>query len=156
MGQRLATFKVTGSAVALALFADRELEYVELRHLMVDVGRATNTLRSFLGWTLEILKPNDAVVSAAKGRDQKADRYMSFIREFLNNCGLPVREVSVDDLLNNYAIPPVRTKAQLAKVALGIWPHLRGRGLQYPMLEAAAMGLYVQTDRVLTINAKHE
>ena len=62
--------------------------------------------------------------------------------------GIPVWKVTDKELLEAYATPALTQKHDLRLIARSLWPHVAKE--QLPALDAAIIGLYVQTERLLS------
>jgi hypothetical protein len=132
----------------LAIRVRRRSEYLDILHLCNEPEIVTGTVVRFLARVIENFTPADVVLGisrAAQGR--RVEALTKLIEEMLTGKGIPVWRVDDKIVLESYAIPRLRNKRQLLPILQSFWPHLPNR--QTGAFEAAALGLYLQVERLL-------
>lgn len=70
------------------------------------------------------------------------------VESLLRQQGIPIWKVADKDLLDSFATPALTQKHELRQIARSLWPQVAQE--QLPALDAALIGLYVQTERLLS------
>ena len=151
MQSRLAAFKVFRRSATAAIFSDRGLEFIDIKHLSNNPTSAGETVSRFVGWILESFHPE--LVALGTDEDDKKSRtemLTGIVESRLREQGIPVWKVSGKELLEAYATPALTQKHELRNIACSMWPQVAKE--QIPALDAALIGLYVQTERLLSQN----
>lgn len=149
MQSNLAAFKIFRRSATAAIFSDRGLEYIDLKHLSNDREKATEALNRFVGWILESFRPE----LSALGTDEEDIRprtamLTGVVDSLIREQGIPIWKVADKDLLDSFATPALTQKHELRQIARSLWPQVAKE--QLLALDAALIGLYVQTERVLS------
>lgn len=148
---RLAAVRLTRKAVSIAIFNQTHLEYSRLRHLPTPTGKACETLLAFLAWIISQFAVGMIAVEQAERSDQKRLRdLLAALEEHASAATVPVWHASKLQVIASYAEPAPRTRIEMREIAGRIWPMLAIKGSHPLDLEAAALGLYVQVERLLT------
>ncbi len=149
MQSKLAAFKIFRRLATAAIFSKQGLEFVDLKHLSNDPAKASETLKRFVLWTVENFRPE--LCALARDEDDKKPR-AAMLSEFVENLlleqGIPVWKVTDKELLNSYATPPLTQKHELRNIGRTLWPQIPKE--QHQALDAALVGLFVQTERLLS------
>jgi hypothetical protein len=155
MSQSLAAVRLTRKAVSIAIFNQTRLEYARLRHLPTATAKACETLQAFLTWIISQFAIGMIAVEQAERFDQKRIRDLLLVLEqHASDTAIPVWHASKQQVIGSYAEPAPRTRIELREIAGRIWPMLSIKGNHPLDLEAAALGLYVQVERLLSTPAQ--
>ena len=65
---------------------------------------------------------------------------------------LPIWQIPKSEVFGAFGHPSLKSRKQLREVIANIWPVLAGTNGKSYIRDAAALGLYVQTERRFTIN----
>ncbi|MBA2680373.1 MAG: hypothetical protein H0U76_18490 [Ktedonobacteraceae bacterium] len=65
------------------------------------------------------------------------------------NLAIPLWKVATGDLYQAFALPALRGKHELRQIVQGIWPQLENEKTARETADAAAVGLFVQIERLL-------
>lgn len=149
MSSRLAAFKIFRRSATAAIFSGRGLEFIDVKHLTNNPASAGETVDRFVGWILESFKP-ELVALGSEEEDSKPRTEMltGIVESRLREQGIPVWKVSDKELLEAYATPALTQKHELRNIGRSLWPQVAKE--QLPALDAALIGLYVQTERLLS------
>jgi|SRR5579871_2755397 len=149
MPSRLAAFKIFRRSATAAIFSGRNLEFIDIKHLSNNPKSASDTVSRFVGWILESFQP-ELVATATDEEDNKPRTAMlnEIVLQQLREQGIPVWKVTDKELLEAYATPALTQKHDLRNIASSLWPEIAKE--QLPALDAALIGLYVQTERLLS------
>ena len=147
---RLAAFKIERRTLAAAVFVGEHLEYTDLRQLASDTQKSESSAVGFAQWIIEAFTIESIAVewigSAVPSRRAFLTRT---IEASLHADGIAVWQVQKKDLLSAYGIPPLRTRRELRTIVHNFWPVMPAANIHGSILDAAALGLYVQIRRVL-------
>ncbi len=143
--------KVERRSVAVAVFEGVRLDYTQSRQLCSDLEKVEHTVSGFLSLMFRNFKIETAAMEAASGGFgvQRLD-VTRMVELAFNGRGIPLARVEKHDLVASFAHPAPRSRTDMRKVVQGIWPVLNSQGA---ILDAVALGLYIQTERLFTHNA---
>jgi len=153
MKSKIAAFKVCRRSISAAVFAGQTLDYIDTQHLSNVPEAAADAAERFISWIIENFHPEVAALSVdEEDRDQqlRAQVLTKSAKEYLLYRGIPVWKTTDSELLQSYAIPALTNKKDLRQIGRSIWPHIEHE--QVSALDAALVGLYVQTERLLSHN----
>ena len=148
----LAAVSVHRRTAALGIFRKAHLEEMFTRQFPSDLSKAENAVLGFIRQALE----RNKVGLVAFELDANSDRILLLRRaamEAVRAEGIPIREVETESLNRTFAIPPLRNRDQLRKVTQSIWPQLDNRDFGRAALDAVALGLCVQMERLFVLNS---
>jgi hypothetical protein len=139
---------------ALALFQGTHLQGVIVRNIPSDEQRAQSTITSFIRQVCSKYHFEDITFEQGVKPTERIERSYEFARiAFADQSSLPSK-VSFRDLLVSFASQPLRDRHQLREIAKRIWPALNNRRCSIAALDAALVGLHIQTKRLLKIHDK--
>ena len=149
MSSKLLALKIRRRQVSAAVFSGRHPQFLETLQLCNEPDEATDAVARFLAWVLENFKPDTAAIGTSQARQGERVRKLNEIVEnmFLSE-GIPVWKIEDKELLNAYAFPKLKNKKQLRPIVSSFWPEFEQR--KFAAFEAAALGLYVQVERLLS------
>lgn len=149
MQSRLAAFKIFRRSATAAIFSDRGLEFIDIKHLSNNPTAASETVNRFVGWILESFRPElVALGSDEQDSRPRTEMLTGIVESRLREKGIPVWKVADNELLEAYATPALTQKHELRSIARSLWPQVGKE--QLPALDAALVGLFVQTERLLS------
>ena len=145
----MAAFKVERRSIAVAVFVGRHLDYTQVRQLSSVAAKGEASAAGFVTWILSTFRLHSAALEkVAIGGTSRRAGVNEAVLETLRAAGVPVWEVPKDDLLAAYGAPALKTREDLRRCASGIWPILTNTQTCAGLLDAAALGLLVQTERL--------
>jgi hypothetical protein len=151
MQSKLAAFKVDRRSITVAVFRGQTLDYIDVQHLSNVPKVAVEAVERFIGWVVENFHPEMAALSVGDEEgDQRlrAQTLTESAEKYLLKQGVPIWKIDDSQLLESYAVPHVANKHELRQIAHSMWPYI---GSQHqPALDAALVGLFVQTERLLS------
>jgi hypothetical protein len=151
MQSKLVAFKVSRRFVTVAVFSGQNLDYVDIQHLSNVPKVAVEALERFVGWVVENFHPEIAALAVdAEETDQqlRAQMLTESAEKYLLQQGVPIWKTTDSQLLESYAVPAVANKHELRQIARSMWPYVGSQHV--PALDAALVGLFVQTERILS------
>lgn len=149
MHSNLASFKIERRRVSVAVFVDERLDYTASRHLPSLYAKALDSASRYVDWIMRTFRIEGAALEKSQS-DPNAwkSKFTKEIIRQLRDTGVPVFEVRKDELLASFAHPPLRYRTQLREVVSSMWPILATKDKNASLLDAAALGLYVQVEKM--------
>jgi len=151
MNSRLLAIKMTGRTATAAVYFGCELHYTEIRQLASDLAQAKNSLVAFASSLIEHFHI-DSAVSPESATDTRARALTTAVLDLLREMAIPHWSIELAELFSAYGEAPLRSTRELREVVRGYWPHIIDEKDDGTYLDAAALGLYLQTDRMLSDN----
>lgn len=149
LNSKLAAFAVSRRCVGVAVFAGTHLDYTKTRTLSSSFERADESALSFVQWTISTFEVDSVALQLPQAsRGMRPPVLYRLILEFFRREGIPVWEVNQRTLLAAFALPPPKKRHVVRAITRSFWPILSGEG-DAASVDAAALGLYVQTQRLL-------
>ena len=146
-GDNLATFRITRRLVAVVVFINGRLDYAEERHLSSFPEKAGDSAIGFVRWVLATFAISSAALEQVAGENRRAQLSRSVVA-VLKQEAVAVWGVSKKELFEAFGIPPVTTRKELRAIAASFWPVLSTRNGEGTTLDAAALGIYIETQRL--------
>jgi len=150
MNTELLAIKTSGREIAVAVFRGTHLHFAEIRRLPTDLSRAETSAATFMNWLIATFAPQSAAVQIPRHQDVRAGKWVHVAIGILKQQAIPIQTLAFSELLSAFAVPPLSTQSQLRNVCRNIWPQLSTRKIAASALDAAAVGLYAQVERVLS------
>jgi hypothetical protein len=151
MQSKLLAVKLRRRSVAVALFSGRTLEHIETLQLCNEPEAVTDTVARFIATLLDIFHPDSAAIGVSRGRPGERVKILTETAQtMLRAAGIPFWRIEDRMLLETYAVPKLKGRQQLRPIVRSFWPHLAEKHLTG--YEAAALGLHVQVERLLSHN----
>lgn len=149
MASKLLALKIRRRAITAAIFSGRMLEHVEALHLCNEPGAVNDAVARFLASLLERFHPDSAAIGISRGRvGQRVVSLTEAAEAMLRGAGVPFWPIEDQTVLESYAVPKLKGRHHLRPIIRSFWPHLAER--QLTGYEAAALGLHVQVERLLS------
>jgi hypothetical protein len=149
----LAAISIRRRTAAIAVFRKTHLDDVLIRELATNQQKAEN---SIAGFVRQFLAQHQIELVAIENRPEQSSRIQQLYEiatTVLRTESVPIQVVPEEDLFQSFAIPPVQYRSQLRKIAQSIWPQLDNREFGRAPIDAAALGLFVQTERLFILNS---
>jgi hypothetical protein len=149
----LAAFSAERRIAALALFQGTHLEDTKLRHLPLDNNKASGSVRELVTRTLEHYQPDFIAIASPSSKVSNRIRgFCTAVKEIANGLGIPAVEVDDPSLMCAYGSPPLTRKEHIRRAGRAIWPGLNDAKARRAAVDAATVGLYVQTERLFSLH----
>jgi hypothetical protein len=143
---RLLAIKVERRTISAAIFFGRHLEDTETRHLSSVRPKAEASAVSFIRWFTTAFEVESAAIEyLPEGYEVQRAVLHNLITSVLSDHGLPLMRVPKADLIRAFGHPEPRSRREVRESARAIWPILDA---DPAILDAVALGLYVQTERL--------
>jgi len=149
--KRLAAFRVERRSITVVVFDRDHLDYSQTRQLSSRLDKAEDAAVGFAAWITDAFDIGRAALERIVSSEARRRIELSAaITTLLRQRGIPIWEVSKRDLLESYSIPPPRTRTELRQIIASLWPILsEDRAKAAAVMDAAALGLYVEFERIL-------
>lgn len=146
---KLISIRIERRTVAIAIFHGEHLEYADSRQLSSDREKAVASAVAFVNWILGRFDVESTAVEAIlNGHEIQRRALHEGICATLRERVLPIWEVPKPVLLEGFGHPPVKSRAELRRIATTIWPILAGTNSKTFVQDAAILGLHVQIERL--------
>lgn len=146
---KLAAFRIERRRISVAVFEDVRLDYTGGRELASRYPKAAETV----GRYVELIRQNFQIQGAAFEKDDSdvnnsRGRFTIQTIGQLRKAGVSIFEIEPQDVLASFAHPGLKFRTELPQVITSIWPILADSDTHSSCLEAAALGLYTQVERL--------
>ena len=147
--KQLLAVKVERRSVAVAVFIGSKLDYHDARSLSSQPDKAESSALGFLRWVISNCEIESACVERmTNGNEIRRAVLNQAAFNMLRADGIPLWEVSKAELLGAYSHPPLQTRQELRQAAHSIlWAMFNTDKPNCQEIDAAALGLHVQTER---------
>lgn len=143
----LGAIRIERRAIAAAVLAGDYLKYADARQLVAAPEKAVATAMGFLSKFCERFRFDSAVLETVPEGTKRSVIHESVLA-WLQSLGIGVAEVGEAELLAAFGYPPLQFRRDMRKAVGRIYPVLN-EALGAPWThDAAALGLYVQTERL--------
>jgi hypothetical protein len=146
---RLLALRVERRTIAVAVFAGTHLEGRRVLQLSSNPARAESSAASFIR---SVLSQADCKSVAIETAPDQTDILRSVLHRAIvaqiRATSISLWEISKKTLLGALGYPPLRSRRELRDAALSIWPLPNLKRTQMCALDAFALGLFVQTERL--------
>jgi hypothetical protein len=144
----LLSFKMTARSLTVAVLSERELIYIEVRKLAPNMAQARNSITALLRSLAAHFYIDSAAIMESEG-ETRAKRLSAHLLNELHALQLPHWPVKESTILSAYAEEPLSRTSALREAVANYWPHIIDDKSDKTCLDAAALGLYIQTERLL-------
>ena len=151
MTSRLLAIKITGRTAAAAVYFGRELQYTELKQLAPDITHARDSLLSFLSSLIDHFHI-DSAAWEENLPDTRAQMLSASIIDLLCERSILHWMIEKSEVMAAFGEVPFRRLHDLREAVSGFWPNIIPEWGDDTWLDAAALGLYLQTERLLSEN----
>lgn len=150
---RLLAIKVERRSIAVAVFIGSKLDFHDVRHLSSQPEKAETSAIGFLNWVISSFEIESAALEQmANGNEIRRAVLNQAILMLLRASAIPIWEVGKRELLEAYGYPPLRTRIELRQAAQTIlWSMFNTDKPNCQELDAASLGLHVQTERCFLV-----
>lgn len=146
---KLLAVRIDRRVIALAVFEGPEVQHSEVRQLPSGSARAESAVSAFISRIVQGYSPHSAALEIVHGTTRRT-MFTGQCVALLRGLGIPVTEVPPADLLASYGYPPLVNRLELRRVAANLWPVISETRMTGFVQDALALGLLVQTDRLLS------
>jgi hypothetical protein len=143
------SFKISPKQVSYAVFRGQRLIWWETHSYLSAPEHAAKDAIGDVARCIDRFKATAAALESLQS-DDEAFQLQSAVKEALRNLAIPIFEISEQELFDSYGIPALKTRQELKKAVLLIFPQLESSRFMNSCLDAAALGLHFETSRILS------
>ncbi len=154
----LLALRVERRSVASAVFYGSHIEYTQVRQLASSREKALASATGFVRWLVNRFPIEsvalEEVPPSSGGAEGEIQRWLlsEEIIHTARDMALPIWKISKAALFEGCGHPPLRSRKELREMIAAIWPVLAGTNGKTFIRDAVALGIYVQTERMFTLN----
>jgi hypothetical protein len=152
---RLCAIRIERRAIAIAILDEDRLQLVDARQLPSSSEKAVESAARFITRRVidKVSFPSVALEVIPNGHEKQRSLIQDVVVRALRPKAIGILESSKVDLLQAYGYPALRSRKELRTVMSDIFPALDQEPGAPWTHDAAALGLYAQTERLFnTIN----
>jgi hypothetical protein len=150
---RTAAFKCERRSIAVAVYVGDRLDYTQVRQLSSMEDRASASVVGFVNFLVTNLEIESVAVELSTARAEvRRSLLTDTILETVRDNSLPIWNVSKRELLEAFGHPALKSRKELRAVVRSIWPALGAGNGKNQILDAAAVGMFVQIERRFIFN----
>jgi hypothetical protein len=145
----LVGIRIERRGVAAAIFTGAHLESVRFRHLSSKSIKAEASASGFVRSLIHDFHIESAALEAIP-LDEEIHRAVltQAVAKQLREGGTSIWEVNKKTVIASLAHPAPRTRGKAREIVQQIWPQLTPKRGEVCVLDAVALGLFVQTERL--------
>lgn len=148
-GKKLAAFCVQRRAVGIAVFLGMQLGFCDTKQLIANRGKAAGAALGFANWILENFDVESvAIEDLGDSNDVMRAATQNAVEEMLRSRGISIQKFPTGEFLASFTHPSKAHRKEARSVVATIWPILDSKKAHPAQLDAVALGLYCQTDRL--------
>jgi hypothetical protein len=144
---QLLAVRVERRTIAVALFVGLHLEGHRVLQLSSNSRRAEASTAGFVRSVLTEHECQSAAIEGIDNGNQRSLLYRAVIAQ-CGDAGVSVWKIPREAVLESLAYPPLKSRAEVRKLMLRLWPIPGFKSSEVFALDAFALGLYVQTERL--------
>lgn len=146
---RLLSLAVMRRAVGAAVFVGTHLDSVRIRHLPSHPAKAEFSAAAFIGTAISESRSNSAAIETLSGQDAVVRTTLHKVAvEQLRASAISIWDTGKQSVTHAFAYPPPRTRKEVRRIVAAVWPLPNGLPPEPVVLDALALGLFVQTERL--------
>lgn len=138
--------------IAISVFYGHQLHHVIQRHVSSEVGQAERTVIELTRRAIEKFHLTSIAMREPTYPDGRTAYLYSILKSLFRQSAVSIRMVDDQTLFTAFAVPQLQNKHQLRETVLRIWPGLAEQKLGLLALDATAVGVFAQLQRLLNIN----
>lgn len=150
-----ASFIVSNQDIAYVVFDRQKLVFWEVHSFPCAPPDIARSVIGSVSRCIERFKLAAAVLFQPSAIQSALD-LSSTVKEALRSNGIPIFEISEQELLIAFGSPPLEDRLALRRTVAALFAELPFAPYMYPCLDAAALGLHFETSRLLTVNSINE
>jgi hypothetical protein len=147
---KLAAFSIQRRSVAVAIFVGTHLGFTDSKQLTSDHEKAKASAVGFVNWIIESFEIQSVVLEALHGsKDMMRSGTYQAVEATLRSQGVSIDTVTTENFLNAFVHAGRVRRNEVREIVARIWPIIGDPSRHPCKFDAAALGLYYQTDRLL-------
>jgi len=146
---KLVALKVERRAIGCAVFEGTRLDFTEIRQLSSNHRQADSSALGFVHWLVDTFEADTVALEIVPTPPETRRAFLTrIITDSLRKQSVAVLDVRKQEFLATYGFPPPKTRRQVRETVKGLWPILESETRNGLILDATAVGLYIQTERL--------
>jgi len=146
---KVASFKVERRAIAVAVFIGEQLDYTQVHQLSSLHTKAEESAVGFVNWIVEAFQIQSAALETIMpDRPIRRAQLTRLAIKTLREHSVSIWEIGKQELFKAYGIPPLRSRRELREIVVSMWPILESHNSDLQVMDAVALGLFVQIERL--------
>jgi hypothetical protein len=151
MSKSLLAIKVERRAIAIAIFRNHVLRYAEALNLSSSVEMAKHSAKDFVVRYLHRFDIYSAILEDSHADDEaRSAELLDNVEQTLLAEGTPTKRIGKQTVFEAYSIVPLASRRELHEVLRSFWPQLHTMDFPRAVMDAAAVGLYEDTEMQLS------
>ncbi len=151
-----AAFGIARDAIALVVFSGQELECWKTRSLPNKEEKARGSALAFVRWATATFGFRAAGLESGDLGSRRKELLREEIQSALREQGVPILVATREQLYLAFRKPPLKKRGDMRRIISTILPQLQAYRSDLALLDAAAFGLYLETERLLAIDPSNE
>jgi hypothetical protein len=148
----LAAVKTNRHTIALAIFSGLQLKYVQSRRLPTSPTEAERSAIALVERISYAFPISSVAFEKTSDGTQSANLAAQLARHFRDKA-VPLTWIASQSVIESFTVPTVRKRHAIRQITAEIWPSLKMKNQHPTSLDAAALGLFVETERLLNKQA---
>lgn len=146
------SFKISSAELGFAVFSRQKLMFWEAHHYVCESREVEAKLIAEAVRAVEKFSVAAVVLEPLSAMEVKAAGFGTTLRTRLRDVNaIPIFEITEQQVFESFAFPAVGSRDELRQILATVFPQLQSNCLARHCLDAAALGLYFETDRLLSI-----
>jgi hypothetical protein len=143
------SFEISSKEVSYAVFRGQQLIFWETHSYLSTPEENVKNAIGDVARCIDRFKATAAALESLQ-TDNEAFQLQGAVKEQLRDLAIPILEISEQELFDSFGLPALKTRQELRKVVLSIFPQLESSRFMNSSLDAAALGLHFETSRILS------
>jgi len=140
------------SVSACAVFREQTLVLWDARKLPSTLIEASKAITAQISRQLQAFNISAAVLEQPFHETRRLTFLRQAAKDDFRRAGVPIFEVAESEVLTSFSLPQAKDREELRRVAATLFPNIPTNGLFASCLDAAALCLHFQTNRLLSAN----
>lgn len=143
------SLKISPKEISYVVFREQRLIFWETHSYL---STSKETVKNAIGDIVRCIDRFEATAAALEsfeGNDQEL-QLQGAVKETLRSLAIPIFEISEPELFDSFGLPALKTRQELRQAVLSIFPQLETSRFMNSCLDAAALGLHLETSRILS------
>jgi hypothetical protein len=143
------SFTISETEIAYAVLKEQQVIFWEICSFLSEPLDTLKTATGVVQRCINRFSPEAAIFESVETPAGPIPELCRAAREVFRQLGIPVFEIAGPALMRSFGYPPPKDAAELRKVVAAVFADLPAAPFAYPCLQAAALGLHFETDRLL-------
>jgi hypothetical protein len=126
----------------------------EAHHYVCETSEIETKLVSEAVRAVEKFGVTAVVFESLPEMDAKAGQFATAVKNRLRDLAIPTFDITEQQLFDSFAFPSIQSRQELRQIVVTLFPQLQSSRLAQHCLDAAADGLYFETNRLLAVKTE--